>query len=100
MVYVCFSNLTEGFGAFAIEPQVDFPSFLTVASGCLRNMVTAEICFLSDEQAFFDRLSALNLLFVCLDAVFRRNHFLAVINRFQAFTIVRINEAKLYLGYT
>jgi hypothetical protein len=95
MVHICFSDLTEGFGAFSVEPECDFPSFLTVSGSRLRNMVAAEICFLFDEQTFFDRLSALNLLCVSFDPVFRRNHFLCVINRFQALTIVRIHEAEL-----
>jgi len=30
-------------------------------------MVAAEICLLSNEQTFLDRLSALNLLFVSFD---------------------------------
>ena len=82
MIHICFSDLTEGFGAFSIEPERDFPSFLTVAGSRLRNMVAAKICFLFDEQPFFDRLFALNLLFVSFNPVLWRNHFLCFINRF------------------
>ena len=61
MIHICFSDLTEGFGTFSVEPECDFPSFLTVSGSRLRNMVAAEICLLSNEQTFLDRLSALNL---------------------------------------
>src|SRR5262249_1442940 len=95
MAHICFGDLPECFRAFSIEPECDFPSFLTVSGSRLRNMVAAEICLLFDEQTFFDRLSALNLLFVSLDSVFWRNHVLSIINRFQALTVVRIHEAEL-----
>ena len=95
MVHICFSDLTEGFRAFSVEPERDFPAFLTVAGSRLRNMVAAEVCFLFDEQTLLDRLSALSLLFIRFDPVFWRNHFLSFINRFQALTVVRIHEAEL-----
>ena len=83
MVHICFSNLTEGFGAFSVEPECDFPSFLTVSGSRLRNMVAAKMStfFLTIKHSC-DRLSALNLLFVSFDPVFWRNHFLSFINRF------------------
>src|SRR5258708_36843259 len=95
MIHISFGNLTESFGAFSVEPECNFPSFLTVSGSRLRNMVAAEICLLFNEQTFLDRLSALNLLFVSFDPEFWRNHFLSFINRFQALTIVRIHEAEL-----
>src|SRR5262245_54757866 len=95
MTHICFSDLTEGFGAFSVESECDFPSLLSVSGSRLRNVVAAEICLLSDEQTFFDRFSALNLLFVSFDSVFWRNHFLSFINRFQALTVVRIYKAEL-----
>src|SRR5262249_39476800 len=91
-------DLTECFRTFRVEPECDFPSFLTVAGSRLRNMVAAEICFLSDEQTLFDRLAALNFLFISFDPVFWRNHFLSFIDRFQSLTVVRIHKAELKLG--
>src|SRR5262249_23028111 len=82
MVHICFSDLTECLGAFSVEPECDFPSFLTVSGSRLRNMVAAEICFLFDQQTFLDRLSAFHLLRISFDSVFWRNHFLSFINRF------------------
>src|ERR1041384_4315180 len=98
MVHMRFSNLTECLRTFVVEPECDFPSFLTVACSGLRNMVAAKISFLFDEQPLLDWLSALNFLFISFNPVFWRNHFFSVINRFEALTIIGIHQAELQLS--
>ena len=100
MTDVCFSDLAKYFGAFTIEPECDFPSFVAVPGSRLRNMIAAEIGFLFHQHAFFERFSvSLGLLLIGFDPVFRRNHFLSFVNRFQALAVVRIHESELKLGY-
>ena len=95
MTHICFSDLPECFRAFSIEPECDFPSFLTISGSRLRHMVASEVGFLFDEQTFFDWLSALNLLLVSFDPVFWRNNFLSRINRAQTLAVVGVNETEL-----
>ena len=99
MANTCFSDLAECFTAFTIEPECDFPPFLTVSRCGLGNMVAAQISFLFYQQTFFDWLSTLRLLLVSFDPVFWRNYFLPRIDCTQALAAVGIHYTELELGY-
>ena len=65
-------------------------------------MVSAEVGFLFYEQTFFDRFFVFGSLFgvlVGFDAIIRRNHIFAGVDRAQFVAVVRKNETKLQLRH-
>jgi len=45
MIHISFGNLTESFGAFSVEPECNFPSFLTVSGSRLRKWLPPRSAF-------------------------------------------------------
>src|SRR5207249_4536253 len=99
MMNVCRGDVAELLGAVSVESQMDYPAVFFVGSARVRNPIAGKVGLLFDQQTFFDRLFALTLHFIRLDAELRRNHLLSCVDLAQSLAVIGINQTELEFRY-